>query len=270
MLIRNEKLLVLVFLNLQRLGIITTMNRSISKSFRLTTCAMCLALLSSCSGDVPPDRSKTENIGQASNALNNLASSGESDGHSHDIAEESANTDGTNNVDEAVSDSHKDINQELSRDHQAEDEYNDEFYDEPSRTLSIDPNPSEGIIRWVQPQDLAYSNAQITLFSDSGETLVRDFSAGESIELYGELPDGVYGWESVITPQISESVRSEMREVRASGDFEAERELVAALRAEGSLPTEQEARDNVQSGSFVVLNGVVNPPSTQEQSDFDR
>ncbi|HAU67132.1 MAG TPA: hypothetical protein DCW52_01910 [Gammaproteobacteria bacterium] len=239
------------------------MNRRLTKVFGLTGCAIGLALLSSCSADVPADKSEIKRDTQATSALGELTSAGETDVHSHESTDQIFKSDTATVYTDGFDD------EGSSEDIQVEDEYDYEVYDEPSRTVSIDVEPSEGIIRWEQPQNLAYSNAKITLFSDSGETLVRDFSSGESIELYGELPDGVYGWESVITPQISESVMAEMRAVRSSGDFNAEQELVASLRAEGSIPTEQEARDNVQSGSFVVLNGVVNPPAIDEQSDAD-
>jgi len=234
------------------------MNRIITKNFRLTACALCLTLLSSCSDDAANVAVEKPEI-KKDRTLDGLAPEGSSEIHSHEITDQSGKSDYSKGLND----------KELSEDIQVENDYGDDVYDEPAYTLSIDGEPSEGVIRWQQPQDLAYSNAKITISSDSGETIVRDFSGGESIELYGDLPDGVYGWESVITPQVSESVRSEMRAVRSSGDFNAERELAARLRAEGSLPTEQEARDNVQSGSFIVLNGVVNPHSIEEQNEVE-
>jgi len=239
------------------------MNRRITKIFRLATCALCLTFLLSCSddkADISVKKSETKADAQASRTLDGLAPSASSSNHSHKATDQSKKSD-------AVSDYSNELNdEELSGGDQREDDYSNDDYDEPARTLSIDKEPSEGVIRWQQPQDLAYSNAKITISSLDGETIVRDFSSGESIELYGDLPDGVYGWESVVTPQVSDSVRDEMRAVRSSGDINAERELAARLRAQGSLPTEQEARDNVQSGSFIVLNGVVNPRAVEEQN----
>jgi hypothetical protein len=238
------------------------MNRRTTKNFRLAVCAFCLTFLSSCSddaADVSAEKPNVKHDTQASRTLDGLAPTESAGVHSHDAS-------GQGTKHDTADDHSKELDDEELSDAQIEEDYANDVYDEASRTLSIDNEPSEGVIRWQQPQDLAYSNAKITISSDSGETIVRDFGSGESIELYGELPDGVYGWESVITPQVSESVRDEMRAVRSSGDFNAERELAARLRAEGSLPTEQEARDNVQSGSFIVLNGVVNPRAVEEQN----
>jgi hypothetical protein len=235
--------------------------KRITKIFRLTACALCLTLLWSCSDDpdVSVEKSEVKKDAQASKSLDGLAPAGSSNVHSHEPADQSVEADPSKELND----------EEQPEDTQVEDDYGDEVYDEPARTLSIDNEPSEGVVRWQQPQNLAYSNAKITISNGSGETIVRDFGAGESIELYGELPDGAYGWESVITPQVSESVRAEMRAVRSSGDINAERELAARLRSEGSLPTEQEARDNVQSGSFIVLNGVVNPRAVDEQREVE-
>jgi hypothetical protein len=151
-----------------------------------------------------------------------------------------------------------------------ESQASDEAYYAPGTKVSLDSEPSEGVVRWEAPQNMAYSNAKITISGGDGETAVRNFSAGEAIELYGNLPDGVYGWKSVITPQIDESVRQQMHAVRASGDINAERELASRLRYEGSIPTESEARENVQYGNFIVLNGVVNPSSVEEQESTER
>lgn len=243
--------------------VIMIMNRRTTKIFRFAACALCLTLLLSCSdetADVSVKKPETKTDTQASRTSDGLAPSASSSNHSHEATDQSKKSD-------AASDYSNELNdEELSGGDQREDDYSNDDYDEPARTLSIDNEPSEGVIRWQQPQDLAYSNAKITISSLDGETIVRDFSSGESIELYGDLPDGVYGWESVVTPQVSDSVRDEMRAVRSSGDINAERELAARLRAQGSLPTEQEARDNVQSGSFIVLNGVVNPRAVEEQN----
>lgn len=135
---------------------------------------------------------------------------------------------------------------------------------DPGIQVVFDHEQSEGVLRWGAPSDIRYSNARISISNAQGEAAVRDFKEGEAIELYGDLPDGSYGWKSVVTPSIDEYTREQMREVRESGDFAAEQELKAQLRAQGSIPTEQEARDNVQYGSFIVLNGVVNPAPLEE------
>jgi len=234
------------------------MNRRITKFYRLAACALCLTLLSSCSDDAAEVAVEKSEIKQ-DRTLDGLVPAASSGSHSHEVSDQGVKPDTVADYSKGLDD------EELSED----GDYDNDGYDESSHTLSIDEEPSEGVIRWQQPQDLAYANAKITISSDGGETIVRDFGSGEPIELYGDLPDGVYGWESVITPQVSDSVRDEMRAVRSSGDINAERELAARLRAEGSLPTEQEARDNVQSGSFIVLNGVVNPRAVEEPNEAE-
>lgn len=243
---------------------------STTKFFRLTACALFLTVLSSCSDDKADisaesagHKPEVKSDIRRSKTLDGLASVESSETHSHES---------TDNGSQKVADSDLSPEREFeesSESTQLDEQYDEQFYDEPSPTVSFDSQPSEGVIRWVQPQNLAYTNAKITISSDSGETIVRDFSSGEAIELYGELPDGVYGWESVITPEVDESVRAEMRAVRSSGDINAERELAARLRDEGSLPTEQQARDNVQSGSFIVLNGIVSPRGVSEPNEVE-
>ena len=135
----------------------------------------------------------------------------------------------------------------------------DDAYYEPSSIVTFSSEESSGVIRWEAPEGVNYSNAQVTISGNGGDRTTRSFSAGEAIELYGELPDGVYKWETVITPEVDESVRDQMRAVRESGDFQAEKELAARLRAEGSLPTRKQAQKNRQSGAFIVQGGIVRP-----------
>lgn len=244
------------------------MNRRITQLFRLAASVLFLSFLASCSNDNAQvsddkanDRSGTK--AEASRTLEGFSAQENLPRHSHEA--------GSHKVKPETTANHSsELNEDgLPNDSQTEDSYAYDAYGEPANTVSFNSEPSEGIVRWEQPRDIAYSSAKITLSNGSGETIVREFGATESIELYGELPDGVYGWESVITPQISDSVRAEMRAVRFSGDINAERELAARLRSQGSLPTEQEARDNVQSGSFIVLNGVVNPRVTDEPNEVE-
>lgn len=139
------------------------------------------------------------------------------------------------------------------------DDQNDTGYYEPSTEVTFSAEETEGVIRWEAPEGINYSNAQVTISAGSGDRTTRNFSPGEPIELYGDLPDGVYDWETVISPEVDEFTRQEMREVRQSGDFQAEKELIARLRSQGSIPTDEQARKNRQSGSFIVENGVVRP-----------
>lgn len=246
------------------------MNRKITKFFRLTACVLFLSILSSCSDDTTEvsdesisDSSKTGGDTEASRTLEGFTPESNSSSRLPKKNSKKVKPETT------ASHSSEHSDDELPDDSSTEDGFDESTYSEPASTVSFSSEPSEGVVRWDQPKDLAYSNAKITISNGRGETIVREFNAAESIELYGELPDGVYGWESVITPQVSDTVKAEMRAVRSSGDINAERELAARLRSQGLLPTEQEARDNVQSGSFIVLNGVVSPREADEPNEVE-
>ncbi len=149
-------------------------------------------------------------------------------------------------------------NQSVEQLEYLEDQSETSYY-ESSTKVTFNAEETEGVIRWEAPEGINYSNAQVTISAGGGDRTTRNFSPGEPIELYGDLPDGVYDWETVISPEVDEYTRQEMREVRQSGDFQAEKELIARLRSEGSIPTDEQARKNRQSGSFIVENGVVRP-----------
>ncbi|MFT5135534.1 MAG: hypothetical protein ACI8XV_000560 [Arenicella sp.] len=230
--------------------------------FPIAITALCLMFLSACSDDLP--EVSIENVTEKISMPEEL-----------EPAEGSVSSD-TNIQNEdleslaEVSTKADNVSPETEDGYNEEDQSSEVTYDESGTKVSFDSEPSEGIARWKVPQNIAYSNAKITISSDEGETAVRNFSAGEAIELYGNLPDGVYGWKSVITPQIDDFVRKQMRAVRESGDINAERELASRLRDEGSIPTESEALENVQYGNFIVLGGVVNPSSVEEPESAER
>lgn len=238
------------------------MNKLSIKLFSIVTCTVLFAFISACSDEVPDvavNRAADE-ASVDSQIVESKAELGDSlDSVSVDSASilEEKSTSGP--VTEFSSDA-----EEGQSDYAEENSYGDQSYDTAADAVLIDPTPTEGVVRWQAPQNRNYASAKITVSNENGETAVRNFEAGEAIELYGELPDGVYKWKSVITPEVDPSVRAQMRAVRASGDINAERELAADLRAQGSLPTEQEARDNVQFGNFIILNGIVNPTPVDE------
>jgi hypothetical protein len=121
-------------------------------------------------------------------------------------------------------------------------------------------NQSEvGYLEWSAPEDIAYTQAEIVITGANGSRLSRSFVPGEAIVVDDQLPDGHYLWESVVTPEIDPYVREQMSEIRASGNYEEQQALIAQLRAEGSLPTEAEARNNRKSGSFLVRDGIATP-----------
>ena len=134
----------------------------------------------------------------------------------------------------------------------------DSIADESAGGLALADSES-GYMEWQAPTDSPYSNAEINITGPNGEQLKRTFAPGEAIVVDESLADGHYMWESVVTPEIDPSVREQMREVRQAGDFQAEQEMIARLRAQGSLPTEAQAQENRKSGSFSVRNGVATP-----------
>lgn len=68
------------------------------------------------------------------------------------------------------------------------------------------------------------------------------------------LADGLYTYELVAVPNLSDDIRQEMREARMKGD----RDVAALLRERGDLPN----RSLVQSGTVTILDGTfVNPVS---------
>ncbi|RBP50991.1 hypothetical protein [Arenicella xantha] len=141
------------------------------------------------------------------------------------------------------------------------DELADEIYanyEAPIDRVALQPL-TENYVEWSAPENIDYSRADITIVGPDGQRIQQSFGPGESLSMDSSLPDGVYTWESVISPQVDESVRVEMQAVRSSGDSAAELELLQRLRNEGSLPTEEQGDQNRQSGSFSVINGVARP-----------
>ena len=137
-------------------------------------------------------------------------------------------------------------------------EYADDDYtsDQPDGGLAF---AESGYMEWQAPADVAYSKAELVVTGANGERLHRSFVPGEAIVIQDSIPDGHYLWESVVTPEIDPYVKEQMREVRESGNFDAEQALIAKLRAEGSLPTASQAQENRKSGSFSVRDGVATP-----------
>ena len=86
----------------------------------------------------------------------------------------------------------------------------------------------------------------------------KKFIGGETIAIADErLEDGVYAWESRLSPIIDPAIREEMVAVRVSGNFQEEQQLIAELREDGHIPTLEQAAQNVQSGHFTIQDGVI-------------
>lgn len=233
--------------------------------------AASILLLASCSSnedEVTKQDSSREKAAQADSALQQLTDNTE-------LAQESQSDALLINPEEVGALEAEELLNERDVDSQT-DENDDAYYEDDSYTgsstiVSLSSDESQGIIRWEAPLGIDYSNATVMISGTSGDTMTRSFSNGEAIELYGDLPDGVYNWETVITPEVSASVKEEMNAVRALGNPQAEKELIAQLREDGSLPTLEQAEENRQSGSFIVLDGIVRPslvddPNTGEVS----
>lgn len=228
------------------------MNKNITKLYRTTACALAITLLTSCSDDLTKEQSNDQVAADKRTTLDGLS-----------LAETGttlpSEPNSSETLDSTPQKAHHPKEDESAEELKFSNDAQEEAYEAPSKIVSFSSTSNDGVIKWDQPQGTNYSSTKISISNQSGETIVRNFNNGESMELYGELPDGLYKWKSVVSPRVDEYVRKEMREVRSLGNINAERELIARLRAEGSLPTEKEARDNVQSGSFIVVNGVASP-----------
>lgn len=128
---------------------------------------------------------------------------------------------------------------------------------------------SEGVIEWEAPIDVEYSKAEVTIVTQAGERVNYSFGPNESMMLESSLPDGLYQWESVVTPEIDPYVMDQMRSARNSGDISSQEQIIQRLRAEGSYPTEEELKNNRQAGAFVVREGVVTPTTTKTDDGQD-
>ena len=145
-----------------------------------------------------------------------------------------------------------------------QDDYQGEQEDEYKQADSISFAASDtDEPSWNAPEDVAYAKAEIMISTPNGGLIKQSFGPGEAMVLNQALPDGLYLWESVVTPEIDPYSREEMAQVRASGDFKAERELIERLRAQGSMPTEKQVQQNRQSGGFTVTEGVARPTSIE-------
>lgn len=126
---------------------------------------------------------------------------------------------------------------------------------------------SEGMVEWLPPSDVQYSKADVTIVTQYGERVNYSFGPNEAMALESTLPDGLYQWESVVTPEIDPYVMEQMRDARMSGDMAAQDQILQKLRAEGLYPTAAELENNRQAGAFVVREGVVTPTTTKVEGE---
>jgi hypothetical protein len=108
------------------------------------------------------------------------------------------------------------------------------------------PAESEGTVLAVSgPEGNVYRQAY-----KAGETPTFSvFDAGGK-----RRPDGGYTWELRMIPLLSDEVRKQLAEARATGDDESMNDLLAELRRKGALPAEERL---VLTGSFTVEGGAI-------------
>src|SRR6267142_5705865 len=100
---------------------------------------------------------------------------------------------------------------------------------------------------------VANSGMSLTVSFPDGRSFTREYKAGTSPDItlsdrqLNGLPDGVYGYELRLRPQLSAGEREALRAARKDD----EPEDVRAMRKRPVLPV------LVQSGSFAVLNGAI-------------
>ena len=174
-------------------------------------------------------------------------------------------TDEKNSLDDDLAQSYQDDSdnddQQFGTINQSVDVTNQPFAtnSQPVDIVSFRSDIESGYIEWAPPQELDYKQTDIVISGSNGETVRHSFSSGEPLVLQGSLPDGVYNWESVVTPNIDPYVRQEMNQVRLQGDLQAEQQLTRRLRSQGYLQSEAQSNANRQSGTFTVRDGVATP-----------
>jgi hypothetical protein len=109
----------------------------------------------------------------------------------------------------------------------------------------------------------SYERWVLTVSGPDGKVLRQELASGATptFGLFDKegnrRPDGSYHWELRAVPQIDPAVRKQLAAARAQGTSAA---VEAALRSAGKLPQEQ-----VQSGSFAILNGSLIGPGLVEE-----
>src|SRR5882672_180184 len=100
---------------------------------------------------------------------------------------------------------------------------------------------------------VANSGMSLTVSFPDGRSFNREYKAGSSPDItlsdrqLNGLPDGVYGYELRLRPQLSAAEREALRAARKDDEPEAER----AMRKRPVLPV------LVQTGSFAIVNGAI-------------
>ena len=149
-----------------------------------------------------------------------------------------------------------------------EDEF-EELEAEPEVKITLQQG-TEGQVEWLTPDEMSQHASEMLIVTPDGERITRKFAAGQSMALNESLPDGLYKWESTVTPELDPYVKEEMRSARESGDLQAQQEMAKKFRAQGVFPSKKELKDNRQSGAFVVRDGIATPTSSESSGQDER
>jgi len=111
-----------------------------------------------------------------------------------------------------------------------------------------DPVGDRTEIKWVPK--VPYSRIVLTVLGPDGEVTRHEVESGTPLSFKPGLLEGNYTYELRLIPALAPGIREALSSARARGD---EQETVRQLKSRGQLPTEP----IVQSGSFLIFNGVV-------------
>lgn len=132
--------------------------------------------------------------------------------------------------------------------------------DEPVAAIASSPTEIT-----FQPQ-VAYSRLVLTVSTPNGEVYRKEFEGGTAasfkfIDDKGfNLPDGHYGYELRVVPQLSREARKALAASREKGNSA---EVMLELQKSGQLP----ATVSVQSGSFLIENGAARVGAPGEDAE---
>jgi hypothetical protein len=105
--------------------------------------------------------------------------------------------------------------------------------------------------------EYAFQNVTLKVAGPEGFYYEKTFSAEAPIyfDVSEHLLDGVYTYELVLTPVLTQEIREQLSQTRESIQSES---LLKGLREEGELPPE------AQSGYFTILDGAILDPEVPE------
>ena len=90
-----------------------------------------------------------------------------------------------------------------------------------------------------------------------GQILIdRTFSVQDRLHVEHPLADGNYRWRAVISPTLDSDVKYRLAAARGAGDSAEIQHLTTVFQKEGRLLQASEARQNILSGFFMILDGL--------------